>query len=359
LSRAVVLCALAGACGHVHFTASPDTPTTSDWWNTRWPYRQPIVFDHAQVAADQTDFPVLVTSPSDPGLAAHAQNRIAFTDANNVVLAFELESLEPALVAWVNVPTLSATTDTTLYLYYGDATAPDQSQPANVWTNGFTGVYHFGDGTTLDVADSTGMNDASSQGATAGAGQIRGAASFDGTADVAAPTTGLDTSAGAVDTVTFWLYFDGPFDAGPLAFVATTGAVYDLWFEIDGCEGFNTGAGEVLGTTASGLANRWLYVAAEFYNGLPQAATGTQPGNALYLDGAAQSLSFTCGPGTPNPVSVFATLDWGGNPGYHIHGRIDEGRFAVGARSATWIATEYANQSSPATFETFGPEQAQ
>ena len=38
-------------------------------------------------------------------------------------------------------------------------------------------------------------------------------------------------------------------------------------------------------------------------------------------------------------------------------GTIDELRIASTARSAGWIATEFANQSSPATFYTVGAEQ--
>ena len=43
-------------------------------------------------------------------------------------------------------------------------------------------------------------------------------------------------------------------------------------------------------------------------------------------------------------------------PGYYFNGSIDEVRLSVGtARSAQWIATEYANQNSPSTFYMLGP----
>lgn len=47
--------------------------------------------------------------------------------------------------------------------------------------------------------------------------------------------------------------------------------------------------------------------------------------------------------------------EYGAKNGYE--GTIDELRIATVARTSGWIATEYANQSSPATFYTVGPEQ--
>lgn len=349
--------ALLCACGRVDFD-----PLASAW--PGWPYRVPVVIDHTKVAGDLADFPVLIAI-RDPALVAHAAGHVAFTDAAGAPLAFELEhdAADPAsTIAWVKVPVVSATADTTLYLYYGNATAPDQAQPREVWTNGFAGVYHFGDGTALDVHDATAMNDATNSGATPIAGMIAGAADLDGMSNVTTPTAGLDTMPGAVNTVTYWLYFLPPFGRGTVSFYTGT-TVYDVWFVADGCEGFNTGQGEVLGTTATGLAGRWVYVAAVFYNGVP-VYDPAQPAhsNALYLDGVAQPLSFSCSPGTPVAGGVLAQLHWGSNlqgaTNYRMAGHLDEGRFAVGTRSAAWIQTEFANQGDPAGFVTVGPEQA-
>ena len=118
------------------------------------------------------------------------------------------------------------------YVEYGRATALEI--PALVWTNAFTGVYHFGDGVTLAVDDSTGANPGTNNGATAAPGMIGGAAAFSGGPNVAASTVGLDLSAGALTTATFWVDYTGAFGKGPIAFVDGANA-YDLWFEADGC----------------------------------------------------------------------------------------------------------------------------
>src|SRR4030067_493417 len=46
----------------------------SDWYSTGWSYRGKITIDHTKVAADLTDFPVLLNLTSDADLALAAQN---------------------------------------------------------------------------------------------------------------------------------------------------------------------------------------------------------------------------------------------------------------------------------------------
>jgi hypothetical protein len=337
VARGLALCLLA-SCGRVGFEAP------ASWWSPVWPYREAIVFDHTKVAEDLTDFPALVTTKID-------DTHVAFVDSANVELSFELDTLAP-LTAWVKLPLLSSTADTTIYLYYGNHDQPDHAQRADVWSNGYTGVYHFGDGVTLDARDSRAVNDGTIDGARAAAGQIGGAASFDGTANVAVSTLGLDATPGGVNTVTFWLFYQEPFDTMPIAFQAQ-GSVgtYDLWFQGDGCEGFNTGNGEVLGSGTSMLASRWVHVAAMFYNGVPTVSS-----SHLYFDGVEQPLA-VCSIAPPNAPVLYPFAYWGGVVGssdYRMTGLIDEGRLAVGARSAAWIQTEHANQADPASFESFG-----
>jgi hypothetical protein len=345
----IIVLVAASACGRVGF----DSLTH---------FRKTLTVDHGQVAGELADFPVLVEL-HDPDLAAHARPDgfdIELFDSSGNPLAYERELFAAgAFVAWVKVPGLSATTDTMLELDYGDATASDHAQPAAVWSNAFTGVYHFGDGTTLSVADSTGVNDGTNNGAFASSDAIIvGAVGFDNSAgtafNVTAPIAGVDQSAGALTTVSFWVEL-AAFTKGPFAFSSTTNDVYDLWFEENGCEGFNTQGGEVLGMTAT-IDAGWHHVVAVFYNGLPDASH-----NKLYLDGAPQTLT-TCVAGIPNPRSPSGLARWGGGTSagfnYQMTGALDEGRIAHGERSPAWIQTEVANQRGPTTFVTAGPERA-
>src|SRR6185369_3765398 len=95
-------------------------------------------------------------------------------------LKWEINSYNPStgqLIAWVKIPTLSSTTDTSFYLFYGDPSiTSDQSDPLNTWDSNFKAVYHLGDGTILTATDSTGGNNGTLiNSPTAIAGKISGA----------------------------------------------------------------------------------------------------------------------------------------------------------------------------------------
>jgi len=78
----------------------PDTPfdtvtlgITGDWWNNDWQYRKGIIVDHSMVAADLTNFPMLINT-IDNDLRDDAQNDgddIVFTDETGNKLAHEIE----------------------------------------------------------------------------------------------------------------------------------------------------------------------------------------------------------------------------------------------------------------------------
>ena len=172
-------------------SCSSPTPTpTSPPGNTC--HRQMTVH-HTLVPSTQSDFTVLV-SVTDAALktvsnGGHVANvngyDIGFyTDSSgSTKLKWEIDSYNPStgqLIAWVKIATLSSTTDTPFYLFYGDPSIiTNQSDPVNTWDANFKAVYHFGNGTTLTATDSTGGNNGTLfNGPTAIAGKINGAAHF-------------------------------------------------------------------------------------------------------------------------------------------------------------------------------------
>lgn len=110
-------------------------------------------------------------------------------------LSHEIEQYDGTtgkLTAWVRVPSLSSTTDTVLYMYYGDPTAPDQQDAANVWDTGFKGVWHLSQdpaGAAPQMQDATSNpspNDGTSSGMGATqqvTGKVGGSLNFDGSND--------------------------------------------------------------------------------------------------------------------------------------------------------------------------------
>ncbi|NIM94773.1 MAG: DUF2341 domain-containing protein, partial [Anaerolineales bacterium] len=156
-------------------TASPGTeeqptPALSDW-----SYRKRIVIDSTKVFANLTDFPLLINLSSDSDLASYAQNDgddILFTSStvswetgtNSDKLDHEIEKFNGStgeLVAWIRIPSLSSTTDTEIYMYYGNSGISNQENPGGVWDTNYMAVWHLNETPNDGVAghyDSTSNN---------------------------------------------------------------------------------------------------------------------------------------------------------------------------------------------------------
>jgi RHS repeat-associated protein len=123
----------------------------------------------------------------------------------------------------------------------------------------------------------------------------------------------LNTAPGAYNTVELWVNWNGTSSEMPFGF----GSNYDLYFT-SGYFGFNTGCGDLYGTSAPS-ANTWHYVVAEFYNGFPQN------GAKLWIDGVQQSLSIRLGtPCSQTVTSNFNISGWPHDGGYRMGGKVDE-----------------------------------
>ncbi|RRJ66996.1 hypothetical protein EHV15_31765 [Paenibacillus oralis] len=135
---------------------------------------------------------------------------------------------------------------------------------------------------------------------------------FDGSDQISLNNLPINTSAGAKTTVEFWMYWDG----GNYEMPFSWGSWYDLYLA-DGYFGFNTYEGNMIGTPAEGLKQKWVHVAAIFYNGVPGPTH-----NELYINGVKQDLH-ALGP-TPGARSVFPSAFISGfaDEGYKFKGKI-------------------------------------
>ena len=217
--------------------ASSCPVTQQAWFDQDWQFRKAVVVQSSQVTAVLTDFPVLVNLASDAELSASAQDDgddIVFTSSDGVTkLSHEIEKfcggvITPScpadtgeLVAWVKVPYLSSGADTTIYMYYGNATVGNQEDVANVWDSNFKAVWHLkeelaGVGNVDLYKDSTAnANHGDDNVSAAGqGGQIDGGQAFDGVDDLVF----LADLGGA------WDFSDGGLDAG------TSDFAISAWF---------------------------------------------------------------------------------------------------------------------------------
>jgi len=335
-------------------TRTPTPTPTSPPGNTC--HRQ-MTIDHTKVPSTQSNFTVLV-SVTDPALktlanGGHVANANGFDigfyadSGGTAKLKWEVEKyngITGNLIAWVKIPSVSSTSDTPFYLFYGDSSiTTNQSDPLNTWDSNFKAVYHLGNGTTLTATDSTGGNNGTLiNSPTATAGKINGAAHF---VHSSSQAVGL-TNPGDFPIATAWTM-------ETWVKPSTDGNVALLWGGTS-----NNGPHMVLPGN-----NTWRV---GFWGGADVNGTGvdtsafhhiagTFDGSSLrlYKDGSLIAGPIAASPATSsNPGAVIGSA-FGA---FYFNGDVDELRISSTNRSAAWITTEYNNQNSPGTFITMGSE---
>jgi PKD repeat protein len=346
-----------------YITVNPSTP-----WNCTggWNYRKNITTIRDKVSGSHTNFPLLVNLASDADLAARARSDgydIYFTDSDGTTkLPHEIEkytSSTGALVAWVKVPTLSNSANTTIFMYYGCTTASDQQDKNNVWDTGFKGVWHLNQSTGVTAADSTSNANSATpvDNPAASTGQIGGALTF------ASPDRLIIAAAPSLDLTTYsnWTMS---------AWVKPTSYAGTKWPTIYTYGDYRASMGLSQDTGTDGRIEHWLnytYVRLSTNSVTLNAwnyvtISRTAAATSFYLNGIADG-STTSGPvttgGQASTIGNFATrvVDEA------FKGLIDEVRLSAsntpgGARSSDWIKTEYNNQNSPSTFYSVSSEES-
>lgn len=332
-------------------------------------YKRSIAIDHTKCGSgNSTDFPVLV-SISDAtfktvGNSGHVQNAsgfdVAFFSDPGLTspLNFEVEqyvATTGVFIAWVKVPTLSVSVDTVIYVGYGDATISTfQGNVAGTWDANFKTVIHHGNGTTLSATDSTSnANNGTITGATAVAGQVDGAATFNGTSDKIV----LDNAKmPAAYPITYEVWAKSA-NAGatartPLSHSNSTTDNARIMFEWPWGDGTtNTIAWDVKNTTEAeisfNLSADGLYHHAV---GVSRSATDHE----FYVDGVSRGTNTT---NVPFPTLNAASIGyWNGSSQTFFAGDVDEVRISNVSRSVSYIVASYNNQSNPGGFYTLGAE---
>ena len=135
------------------------------WYDANWSNRQKITILPTLADADLTNFPYLVkiTDPANPifSIPQADGDDILFTAADGTTkLNHEIEKYNPAtneLYIWVQVPTISGTVNTEIYMYYGNGSAANQQSVAATWDDDFVMVQHLQE-TSGTHFDSTSQN---------------------------------------------------------------------------------------------------------------------------------------------------------------------------------------------------------
>jgi hypothetical protein len=373
----ITINAIAYATGMTDSTISSATYSLNSWSGNGYGYLRTIVIHHAQVPnTDQSNFP-MVFNTTDPLLATVANGGhvtspygydIIFTSdaAGTQKLNYEIESYNPAtgqFIAWVQVPTVSHTDDTVIYLFYGNASiTTSQANPTGVWDSNYQVVQHLPNGITLSANDSTstGNNGTLENSPAAMTGQIDGAAAFVGANQQYIDVGNNATLWNGLTAMTWsaWIYptanpgsnwsrvLNRGIDSGFNIDVGSPDHPGDVECSMRVASG--TGRFVTANNYVAGILNTWNYVTCA-YDGSTFS---------FYLNGVLVSSAGATGGPYGGGVGDYNTDVTIGTDalGNYFTGGIDEVRISNTARSADWIAAEYNNQNSPGTFYSLGSE---
>jgi len=344
----------------------------SAWYGSggSWVYRKPITIDNTKVSGGSalSNFPMLFSvtdtdlkDTTNGGKMGKSDGTdMLFTSSDGTTkLSHEIASYNSTtgeVTVWVKIPSLSNSVDTTIYVYYGNASAADQQDITGTWNSNYVGVYHMNEdpsGTAPQVLDSTSNNyDLTSAGSmTSGdlvAGKFDSAIDYDGSDDKL--TNGSVTGvSGYPITVSAWSKATTG-DNGTQRSVAGIGnsiANNDYvavgWSSTTGKAraavrtggSYNSiGTGTVIGTDI------WTHIVAVF-----RSATDRE----YYVDGVSKG-SATLSVVAPTFSAIAVGGAYGGSS---VFATIDEARILTTSLSADWITTEYNNQSATSTFYTY------
>jgi hypothetical protein len=361
---------------------------------TGWTWQQSITLDHTKVPTqDQTNFPTLINqnmiSGATGNLWANSQSagqdiRFSTDSAGAVPLAYEnvLASYSNSghtCQLWVKIPLLSHSSDTTIYIWYGNSgasapLAPDPYGLQAVWKNctaggvDYAAVYHCEDAAGATLADSTSnAHNGTNNGVTSTTGAI-----FNGAYVNEGPGWGPSIDPGAffdnlsVFSIECWLA-NGNNDAYNRAIIVKeSGASWQGW-------AFWTVGGVPTGCLSGGVG-AYVYTGSTVGIGTSlgihmltwTSASYAYTDQHIYVDGTdytsqnGHSATVTTTSNSVDPM-IMSYQPLAGNFGamYCPLDIMDELRFIPATLTPSWIATEYNNQYSSSTFvKTVGTPQA-
>ncbi len=348
---------------------------SGSWYNSSWNYRKAVVVNASQVGTNVTDFPVYVNlnnfgSEFFSAVKSDGGDIRVTTNNGLTEVPFEIVSIDTGGQTGelhFKAPSLSTSTNSTFYLYYGNSSASGYASTTaygsrNVWTNSFLAVWHLGDGDSTAAGfykDSTGngyngtLTDADGDTVVA-TGRVGGALDFNGDADLI--NFGGDSLAPNNFTISLWAK---PYQTHEIETQSTsgTGGIAGqkyLYYPSQG--GTNSAAGISFGTNGVSVYEHgdgympslltynpaadtaWQYISVAY--------TSKQP--KLYKNGNLAATGLTSLRGTVYGLDDGSSIG-GGSYGYH-DGEIDEVRVATTTRNAGWVTTEYNNQASTTAF---------
>src|SRR5579884_804092 len=337
-------------------------------------YYRTVTIDSTKVGTingtDQSNFPVLfsgtysylaTTGHGGQVVSSNGYDIYFSSDsAGHSILPFERESWNAstgAAVFWVQVPTVSHSTNTVFYLQYGNPNiTTDQSNKTGTWDSNYMGVWHMDDNAANTiVADSTSVGNTGTSAANTNSksvtGVIANGLTFNGSSDKIDTNNSGSMKGQAQVTLSAWVNTASTGNKEDIYFEPTSVAANKTRISIDINGG--THQFELIGRPHDSDTNTTTFVSPSI---VPSTNTW------YYIVGVFDSISgihhfMINGTDYTNAVSVSA---FDNTTPIHVpdigdesdgamwwNGKLDEVHISKTARSADWNSTEYHNQSAP------------
>lgn len=316
------------------------------WYNASWTKRVKVTVDKTKLGgSDQTNFPVYVNLNNLPAgfwsaVKANGSDIVVTSSDGTTKLNRELAWITPASSTgelYFNSGSLSSTTSSEFYIYYGNSNGSESNSTAT-WGSNYSGVYHLN---TLN--DSKGTNNITNT-----SNESYGAVKIGNGIVMSTHNSNLAFGSEIVLSgnwsIQWWSNADNA-DANNVIFnKAASNTAYINYYAGNGLDVWRDG---------DVMVGRWSD-ATGFTTLKHYVLTNNSTGNIILYENAT---ALTAKTGTANNVTL-GHIGRGFDTGNALKGSIDEVRLSSGViLSASWITTEYNNQNSPSTFYTVGTEE--
>jgi len=330
--------------------------TAGDWYGLagEWDYRQKITLESDYVSLDSYNVivPIKINNPLNL-IFSHSQSDgddIVFTlDDKTTKLHYELVSFNTTvgyeyLEAHVNLTFLNASSDTEMYVYYGNPSATTQSEPSKIWNDDYEAVFHA-DMTTISTFNDSSNNNyvAKANGYPQEIAGILGKAQYyDGVNDWTNTTINTDLSGGGAFTISAWFKDTNTGSQYLIAQAHTTPTYTSDWIVGYQNDGFWMRSQIISGDNI--LANGQWHKYDAVFNGT----------NAkLYIDSVLKGTVTPSGFGGIKDIMLFTR----GDTLNRYKGTIDELRILTTDLSQAEINLSYQMIKNIDTFQTYGAEE--
>ena len=312
-------------------------------------------------------FPVLVRLPSTIVSQISSSADIRFADANNVLLAHEIDTWDATgeSLVWVSLRSLPAGGTTFTMYWRPAASAPAAITPARVWTKaGYIGVWHMNEVSAKSTPDATGNGFTATARNTAPVlyadrtgcfGNCLKSGANDG-AGLYLPDNALVPYYEAADSITnhysaeAWIHRNGNVNNSHLFSSGTgwnVGACIGLQGYLYGNDGYTAQNNRIPSSEWAFLGATWGTRGSDF---LFCGAASLNDGAGLYIT-ENQSRTTASGGFAQFSLNSTASTDNGQNT---MPGWMDEFRLRAQASSKDWTEAIYAAGKADSTFLTYG-----